>query len=151
LVDLWWAESKVQKGFQCSKCPEQKKRKMMCAEPGFVNVPDVMLDRLQKAGKPGLHKVDDYSRLYMFCPGKATWYPEMAELFEQCRVAIETGHLPRMGTIDDQSELFAHVYPDFVERWTTRKYYRTWRDVIEFTPKVLEQIGKMISQMFGGK
>ena len=124
---------------------------MKCEEPGFVNVPEPVLKRLEKNGQTGHWAVDDYSRKYLFCPGKATWYPDIAELFEQCRIAIETGHLPRAGALEDQPDLFVEVYPDFVERWKSRQYYRTWRDVVDFTPKVLEQIGKMISQMFGGR
>jgi hypothetical protein len=151
LVDLWWTDAKTQKGFQCSKCPEQKKRKMRCGEPGFVNVPEPVLKRLSANGQHGYWPVDDYSRKYMFCPGKATWFPEMAELFEQCRVAIETGHLPRPGALEDQNEMFVDVFPDFVERWQSRRYYRTWSDVVDYTPKVLEAIGKMISSMFGKK
>lgn len=124
---------------------------MRCAEPGFVNVPDVILKRLESSGQNGFWNVDDYSRKYLFCPAKSTWFPEIAELFEQCRIAMETGLLPVAGALEDQPELFVLVFPTFVERWRSREYFRVWRDVYEFTPKVLETIGKMISSMFGGK
>lgn len=95
--------------------------------------------------------MDDYSTEIFFCPGKATWYPEIAELFERCRVALETGHLPKLGVLDDQDSTFVEVFPFFIERWRHRQYYRVWQDVAEFTPSVLMAIGKMIGKMFGGK
>ena len=95
--------------------------------------------------------MDDYSIEISFCPGKATWYPEIAELFEKCRLAYEVGILPRKGVLEDQDELFSEVFPFFVDRWVHRKYYKVWHDVAEFTPSVLTAIGKMISKMFGGK
>lgn len=124
---------------------------MRCAEPGFVNMPENILKRLESSGQNGYWNVDDYSRKYLFCPAKATWFPDIAELFEQCRIAVETGFLPGPGSLEDQHEMFVVVFPTFVERWKSRAYHRTWRDVYEFTPKVLDALGKMISSMFGGK
>jgi hypothetical protein len=84
---------------------------------------------------------------YSFCPGKATWYPELAIVFEQCFVANETGILPSDGSFQDQSELFVEAFPTFVERWKWRWYGRVWHDVSDATGKVFEALGKML----GGK
>ena len=77
---------------------------------------------------------------YSFCPGKATWYVEVAELFEQCRVAMVTGIMPRGPRMDDQDALFAEAFPVFIERWTERNYQRVWADVGEFTNSVLKAV-----------
>jgi hypothetical protein len=79
-----------------------------------------------------------------FCPAKATWYPEIAELFNQSRVALETGILPREGSFCDQDELFYEVFPFFVERWKEKTYGRMWEDIQDFTLTVVKGI-------FGGK
>jgi len=95
--------------------------------------------------------MDDYSLEITFCAGKATWYPDMIKLFSDCKLAVETGIFPKDGHFHDQDELFVEVFPFFVERWKHRAYYKVWADVVEFTPAVLNTIGKMISKMFGGK
>lgn len=83
-------------------------------------------------------KIDDNSLQYSFCPGKATWYEEIAELFEQCRVALETGILPNSGSLDEQDELFVEVFPYFVQRWKERQYYRLWSDVRTYVGGLIE-------------
>lgn len=124
--------------FDCKRCPAQIKAQRDCQSAGFENL---------KRPK----RVDDFGLEVLFCPGKATWYPEIANLFEECRVSYETGILPKKGLIADQDQLFTEVFPFFIERWVHRRYYKVWQDVIEFTPSVLSAIGKMISKMFGGK
>lgn len=108
-----------------------------CKEEGFNNL---------KRGR----KLDDYSIEVNFCPAKATWYPRIVNLFEQCRVSLESGFLPDSGGLKDQSDLFMEVYPFFIERWRHRTYYKVWQDVIEFTPSILSAFGKMFAKLFGG-
>jgi hypothetical protein len=98
-----------------------------CEEPSF----DVI---------KGGFRVDECSLSYKFCPGKARWFEEIGVLFEQCRIALETGIMPREGSFEDQDELFCAVFHGFVHRWKERVYARIWRDVQEFTKKVLESI-----------
>lgn len=62
----------------------------------------------------------------------------MAQVFEQCRVAVETGILPRQGSLEDQDELFVEVFPTFVERWRARSYVRVWDDVRAFAKVLLD-------------
>lgn len=77
---------------------------------------------------------------YTFCAGKATWYEEIATLFGECRIALETGILPDKGGIKDQSEMFIEVFPEFVSRWRERSYNRVWQDTREYSQAVLEAI-----------
>lgn len=84
--------------------------------------------------------MDNYGLEYSFCPGKATWYEEIAELFGQCRVALETGIMPSRGSFQDQSAMFVEVFPEFVQRWKERSYNRVWQDTREFTQAVLEAV-----------
>lgn len=83
-------------------------------------------------------KIDDASLSYSYCPGKATWYPEIAELFEQCRVTLDAGILPKDGNYLDQDELFVEVFPFFVRRWKERNYDKIWSDVRDFVVPILE-------------
>jgi hypothetical protein len=131
LVDLYYADEKVRKLHTCSVCrlnPSNAKQRR-CEEPGFQNLK-----------KP--RKLDDGSFEYSFCPGKATWYDEIQDLFEQCRVAFETGILPSEGSLQDQDEMFLDAFYIFVEHWTARRYTRIWKDVREFTKGILEAIFK---------
>ena len=77
---------------------------------------------------------------FSFCPGKATWFPEIAELFHHCRIAYETGILPDTGALLDQDEMFNEVFPFFVERWKEKSYGRVWGDVRKYTEKILTAI-----------
>jgi len=133
-VDLRFASAKDRKQYLCKTCNQAQKKVRRCAEPGFKNLK-----------KP--KKVDGYGLEYSFCAGKAMWYPEIATLFEELQVAYFTGLLPEPGTVKDQDEVFAEVFPSFVDRWQHRSYYRVWSDVDEYAPKVFEAIGKM----FGAK
>ena len=68
-------------------------------------------------------------------------------MFDQCLITYETGVLPGAGSLDDQSDLFTECFGAFVQAYKWRWYGRIWGDVNEFTPKVLEAVGKM----FGAK
>jgi len=134
LVDLYFASAGNKKLCSCSICPKEQKKLRNCEQKGFRNVK-----------KP--RRVDGMGMEFYFCPGKAQWYPNIAETFEQCRIALETGIMPETGSFLDQNELFVEAFPLFVERWKYRKYLAIWQDVMEYTPKVLEAVGRM----FGGK
>lgn len=97
-----------------------------CQEPGFEAL----------SHRP--RWVDAEGPKYNFCPGKATWYEEIAILFEQCRVALETGILPKAGALEDQDELFNEVFYTFVERWRTRQYRLLWKDISEMAEAILK-------------
>ena len=129
MIDLWFAEDRIKKTFTCSLCVKNPStaKERRCQSPGFENL-----------RKP--RKVDEYGLEYSFCAGKATWYPEIAELFLQCRVALETGILPERGSYLDQPEMFVDAFPDFVQRWKERTYNRVWQDTRDFTKSVLESI-----------
>lgn len=129
LVDLWFAEDKHKRTYSCALCVKNPATAIerKCRNSGFTNFSK-------------LRKIDDYSLQYTFCPGKATWYEEITELFQQCRVAMETGIMPNRGSFEDQSAIFVEVFPAFVERWKDRNYYRVWADVKDFTKVVLEAV-----------
>lgn len=129
MVDLWFADSKNKNAYNCTLCVKNpataKERK--CQSPGFQNLKNP-------------RRVDESGLEFYFCPGKATWYEEISDLFKQCRVAMETGILPEKGSFEQQSEMFVDVFPDFVQRWKERNYNRIWQDTREFTKVVLESI-----------
>jgi hypothetical protein len=110
----------------CRKNPQTAKDRG-CQEEGFQNL-----------RKP--RRVDPSGQDYFFCPGKATWHDEIAELFQQCRVATETAILPKQGSLEDQDELFYECFPDFVVKWKDKTYHKIWSDVHAFTKVVLESI-----------
>jgi len=129
LLDLWFAEDNIKRGYNCQTCRKNPSTALQrrCDEEGFNN--------LKKPRRP-----DDKSLEYAFCPAKATWYPEIVELFTQCRIAMETGIMPQKGSFEEQPELFVEVFPDFVVRWKDRQYTRIWTDVAKFVSDVLEKI-----------
>jgi hypothetical protein len=129
LIDLWFATDSEKKLYRCSLClknPVVAKRNK-CQEPGFENL------KIPK-------KIESSGESYSFCPGKATWYPEISEVFEQCRVAMDTGIMPKQGSLEDQDEMFFECFPMFVTKWKDRTYQKIWADVQSFTKTVLEAI-----------
>lgn len=76
-------------------------------------------------------QIDLQSAKYTFCPGKATWFEPIVDVYQECRVALETGILPDKGSIKDQDALFVDVFPFFVQRWTDRRYARIWKDTYD--------------------
>ena len=131
LVDLWFASAKIKKEHSCSSCPKVQQDKRGCHKPEFNNY---------KSPK----KLDKFSLEYYFCPGKAIRSALAAKLFQECRVALETGILPNRGCFLDQNEYFVEVFPSFVERWKTRQYNQIWIDISEILPKV-DGIARMLS------
>lgn len=84
--------------------------------------------------------VDESSPRYRFCPGKATWYPWLDDVYGACLVAYQTGILPKGGGFEDQDELFVEAFPAFIQRWRDRTYDRIWKDVRDFTGSVLQAV-----------
>lgn len=138
MIDLKFASYENAKNFDCSKCPASLKKSRKCEQDGFDNLTRPI-------------SVDDQGMKLTFCPAKATWYDEYTTLFYNMIMSLETGILPKSGSFDEQDSLFVSLFPFFIDRYRAREYGRTWNDVYNFTPKVLEAIGKMISRMFGGK
>lgn len=128
-MDLWFADDAAKKIYDCSLClrnPAVAKERR-CQEPGYQN-----LKKPRSVDKKGLD--------FHFCPGKATWAEDTIELFEQCRIALETGIMPKEGSLEDQDSPFVEAFPLFVQRWRDRTYKRIWADVESFTEKVLEAV-----------
>jgi len=64
----------------------------------------------------------------------------MAILFNQCRVACDTGIMPKEGSFENQEDIFCEVFPHFVARWKDRFYAKIWLDVRTYTEAVLKSI-----------
>ena len=123
-MDLRFCTPVERKKFTCSKCPETIQAGRRCHDPGYNNLKNPL-----QAGANGLS--------YKFCPGKATWDPEIAELFEACRLTLETGIMPKGPLIDDQDAHFMAALPIFIDRWRERSYERVWGQVGEFAGHLL--------------
>lgn len=128
LVDLRFTDESSRKKFTCAHCPATVMAGRRCQEPGFENLKSPM--KVDETGGQG----------YSFCPGKATWSAHAAELFMQCRLAMETGILPGGPNLDEQDAYFVATLPAFVDRWRERTYRRIWNDVSDFTGAVLKAI-----------
>jgi hypothetical protein len=126
---LHFADEAARKKVTCDLCRKNPSNAKVrrCEEPNF----DVI---------PRGFRLDDFSLSYQFCPGKAFWYEDMIELFQKCRVALETGIMPREGSFEDQDVLFCEVFFSFVQRWRERFYAKVWSDVQTFTKKILESV-----------
>jgi hypothetical protein len=136
MVDIHFADNKDKKRFNCEVCPELTKKRNKCQKPGFQNVRKMRVDLL--GGE------------YTFCPGKATWYDQIALTFVDCRIALEAGIFPSPGSLQDQPEMFADVFYDFMDHWNHRKYSRTLKDAGLMAAAFIEQIFKGLSGK-GGK
>ena len=132
MVDLHFADAKDKKIHDCRVCPKAQKAQRKCGNPGYENA------------KTARYRVDERSRKYTFCPGKATWDVSIAIVYRDCFLAYHTGILPGEGHFQEQSELFVECYPFFVEQFTERRYGRVWQDVNTFTGEVFKTIGKML-------
>lgn len=131
-MELSYAEPDEAKRFQCATCPELNKKRRKCESEGFENVP------------VGSRVNNINGKLFRFCPGKATWYPEIIELFQQCELAAETGIMPDRGAFLDQDATFADVFPTFVSLRSEKKYIRQMKDLQTILVRLLEAA-------FGGK
>ena len=128
-MDLAFAEPRARKLYTCHQCPKQRRASRHCEEPGLRNLKRTI-------------RVDDKSLAYTFCPGKATWYPEIAQLYLSCRIAQATGIMPREGGLDRQSAAFPDALHQFIERWQERMYGRVWGDIGTFVGKVISSFSK---------
>jgi len=66
-------------------------------------------------------------------------------------MSLETGILPKPGSLEDQGEMFAENFSWFVNYFRLKENSTMWRSSYELAGNVLESLGKMISKMFGGK
>ena len=114
--------------YACATCPEATRKERRCGRDGFEHF------------KHPRFTIGPASYRYQFCPGKATWFPEIAELFEKCELAMHTGVLPGDGSLLDQDEAFVEVFPVFVSRWKERTYDQVWDDVRDYVEKILTAI-----------
>jgi len=122
------------------RIPTQESRRR-CKDDGFENKPE-------KGRDAKGWSVDNSGAIFPFCPGKATWYPHIQDVFQQCKIAYLTGHLPEEGGLYDQGALFASVYSTFVERWQERKLRRVWDEVYAIVPKAIESLVKGVLSPF---
>lgn len=125
-MELHFADAATKKKFDCFKCAQQKARK--CEEPGFQNF------------KKGGLSITKGGPQYPFCPGKARKETWALELFDLCRLAVQTGIMPNAGGLDDQDALFAEVFPVFAANWKEYTYRDIWKDVAKFTADTLKAV-----------
>ena len=118
------------------------KVKRNCAGDGFEN------SKVRKDGSREMWSVDRYGVMLPFCPAKATWYPNIMQLFIECKAAYYTGYLPKPGDFWDQDQTFCEVYHVFVERFEDRKYARVWDKVNKIIPDVLKALGEIVTAPF---
>lgn len=120
----------------CRGSKKGRPEALKCNEPGFLNLP-----------KRKWLAVDNQGSKFPFCPGKATWYPQITRTFDDCMVARQTGILPKAGSLKDQDPIFYECFPTFIEKFYWRQYGRIWSDAGEAIKNVLESVAKML----GGK
>lgn len=89
-------------------------------------------------GGISVNKKNPNSTIYPYCPAKATWYPQIIDLFNHCRVTTQTGILPKEGGLEDQDEIFADVFPMFSDMWKALTYQNIWKDVQEYGDSILK-------------
>jgi len=130
LIDLHFAEEADRAKFQCSTCPIKTQTDRRCHNEGFEN------------WKHPKFKIGSGKNVYRFCPGKATWFDEIADVYEQCFVTMHTGLLPRAGALEDQDDTFVEVLPSFLERWKARHYGSVWSDVTSYVSALIKAFTK---------
>lgn len=81
-----------------------------------------------------------HGRRFSFCPGKATWSEDIADLYRKCFIAYSTGILPSRGGLEDQDALFYETFEVFIRAWDSKKYNQVWGDVRDYVEAVLKSI-----------
>lgn len=106
------------RSFDCETCPERTKKLRRCREDredfkhednrkGNVIFPI----RLKPGGEP-----------YGFCPAKATWTSDPADLLNLLTICAETGQMPYEGGLFEQPDWFVDLMGWFVPKNDLMKF-----------------------------
>lgn len=59
---------------------------------------------------------------YGFCPGKATWDPEVASIFSTLVVSAETGVMMKAGGLEDQPAEWIELLSEFLPKYSDQRF-----------------------------
>ena len=95
------------RNFTCSKCDDAVKKLRRCQEDRFD------FTEKDNASIWPMH-VEPGGLQFNFCPGKATWDSEAAELYKVLEISYHTNHLPFSGPLLDQPAWFIDCLHSFM-------------------------------------
>ena len=110
------------RNFDCSKCPESIQRIRRCKEDRWdftINDGPIWPMYVHRGGT-----------LYGFCPAKATWYPDISNLFRLLSISAETGKMLKSGGISSQPAWFIDLLGWFLPRYNQTKFASNVRAVL---------------------
>lgn len=120
LIEVSFADDA--KRFDCAACPIEVQELRRCHEDRFDFGPE------DAAFFP--IRVSDGGTLFGFCPGKATWYPDVAALYRMLSLVAETGTMPYEGGLMDQPDWIIELLGYFVPRYKAVQFSARARSIL---------------------
>lgn len=65
-----------------------------------------------------------------FCPAKATWDPEVTQLYRLCQISYETGTMWEPGGLKEQPDWFIELLSWFISVYDNTKFYSRARAIL---------------------
>jgi hypothetical protein len=119
LIALTFADKaelrKSGRNFTCSKCDDSVKKLRRCQEDRFdfteKDNASIWPMQVEKGGPQ-----------FGFCPGKATWDSQVAELYKILEISYHTKHLPFSGPLLDQPAWFVDCLHMFMTMYDDLRF-----------------------------
>lgn len=110
------------RNFTCSKCDPSVKKLRRCQEDRWD-----FTDKDNGAIWPMY--VEKGGPTFNFCPGKATWDHEVAELYKILEITYHTKQLPFSGALLEQPSWFIDCLHSFLVMYDDLKYYSRQKSI----------------------
>lgn len=126
MIELLFADTARLKSsgrcFTCSECPDAIKTLRRCEEDRWdFTEEDASFWPIQITPEGGF---------FSFCPGKATWDMEVANIFRMLVITAETGQLLEKGAILDQQRWYIELLSWFLPRYNDLRFYSRARAIL---------------------
>jgi len=103
------------RNFTCSKCNDAVKKLRRCGEDRFD------FTEKDNASIFPMH-VEKGGPQFGFCPGKATWDIEVAEIYKLLEITYHTKHLPFVGPLLEQPAWFIDCLHSFITMYDDYRF-----------------------------
>lgn len=122
LIELSNASPERRKELTCSICPDRIQKLRRCREPRW--------DFTEKDAAFWPMYVEKGGTLYNFCPGKATWDPEAAGVYQALVITAETGIMLEDGPLSEQPDWWIDLLSWFLPYYSDQKFFSRARAIL---------------------